>query len=369
MNVPFYDLKKVQETHRKELVNAFQRVFDTGHFVLGRELICFEKEFAKYCGTKECVGVGSGLDALYLILKSIGVSSEHEVIVPAHTFIATWLSVTYSGAKIVPVDIELHTYNIDPTKIESVITSRTKAIVVVHLYGHPVLFDEISEIANRYKLRIIEDAAQSHGAAYRLRKVGSLGNAAAFSFYPSKNMGALGDGGCVCTNDKSISNNIRSLRNYGEKVKYIYKEKGQNSRLDEIQAAFLRTKLAILDKMNESRRNTAKIYSGELRCLEPKVTLPTEDMDCTHVYHQYVIRCNKRDNLKSFLQNKNISTLVHYPIPPHKQKAYQEYSNYDLSVAEEVSKTCLSIPIFPYMTDEQIDYVIKNIKTFFENRF
>ena len=364
MQVPFFDLQANESQLQDELLGACRQVLASGQYVLGQEVTQLEQEFAHYCQTAHCVGVGNGLDALHLALRACDVGPGDEVIVPAHTYVATWLAVSYTGATVVPVDVELATFSLDPTKIEAAITSRTKAIIAVHLYGNPVPWEPIHSIATAYNLPIIEDAAQAHGAVHKGRKIGGLGDAAAFSFYPAKNLGAIGDAGCICTNSPAIARKVSALRNYGSVQKYMHEHKGVNSRLDEIQAAWLRVKLAYLDGWNRKRQFIAHIYTDELKHLEPRIHLPQEQAKSTHVYHQYVLRCDARDRLQTYLAKKGIQTLIHYPTPPHRQAAYDEYGHYHLPIASQISATCLSLPMFPAMTEKQVDYVIQQIKSF-----
>src|SRR5882762_609929 len=320
MNVPFLDLKAEYAELKSDLDAAIQRVLASGWYILGAELEAFEKAFAAYCAVSHCVGVGNGLDALHLILRALEIGFGDEVIVPANTYIATWLAVSYSGATPVPVEPEERTYNIDPSRIEEAITSKTKAIIAVHLYGQPADMDAINEIAARHGLKVIEDAAQAHGARYKGRRAGSLADAAGFSFYPSKNLGALGDGGAVTTDDDALADRVRVLRNYGSRQKYRNETKGYNSRLDELQAALLREKLRLLDQWNERRRSIARRYLEGLAGLP--LVLPHVPPGCEPIWHVFVVRSARREWLASTLEAAGIGTLVHYPIPPHLQPAY-----------------------------------------------
>jgi len=362
--VPFLDLRKLNQEIKMELEACFSRVITSGWYILGEEVTAFEKEFAEYCGVKYCVGVGNGLDAIHMILRAMGIGADDEVILPANTFIATWLAVTYAGATPVPVEPDDKTYNIDFSRIEAAITKRTKAIVPVHLYGQPADMDPIWEIANNYHLSVIEDAAQSHGACYKNRRTGSLGHAAGFSFYPGKNLGALGDGGAVTTNDPTIAENVRRLRNYGSEKKYLHIEKGFNSRLDELQAAFLRVKLRYLDNWNHRRRQISNIYNQELQSVE-YVTHPYVPKWADPVWHLYVIQTPSRNMLQSYLAERGIQTMIHYPIPPHRQEAYKELMQLELPLSEQIHNEVLSLPMSPVITDEDILYVTKAIKQFF----
>ncbi len=365
MKVEFCSFKPMHDEMRKKLDSAYQRVLDKNYFIHGTECECFEKEFADYCGVKYCVGVGSGLDAIYLILKAMGIGKGDEVIVPSNTFIATALAVSYVGATPIFVEPEITTYNLDPNKIEAKITDKTKAIIAVHLQGRTADMDAINKIAAKYKLKVIEDAAQAHGAKYKGRKAGSLGDAAAFSFYPGKNLGALGDGGCVVTNDKEVAEKVKALSNYGSDYKYHHIYQGTNSRLDELQSAFLREKLPSLDKWNAARRVIAQKYFTGIK--NPLIKLPPiSDKDYEHIYHVFVIRCDRRDELEKYLNDNGIGTVKHYPIPIHLQGAYADLQLKEgaLPIAEEISRTVLSIPMYYGMTDEAVDYVIEKINQF-----
>lgn len=365
MRVPFVDFAPMHTEIRSELDNAYKNVMDRNYFIQGGECEAFDKEFAEYCDAKYCVGVATGLDALYLILKAMEIGAGDEVIVPSNTFIATALAVSYTGATPVFVEPVIENYNIDVNRIEEKITSNTKAIIAVHLQGRPADMDVINEIADKYNLKVIEDAAQAHGTRYKGKKVGTLSNAAGFSFYPGKNLGALGDGGCVVTNDKELADKVRAIANYGSDYKYHHIYQGTNSRLDEMQAAFLRVKLPMLDKWNEDRKRIAKRYLDGIK--NPDIILPVaaED-DFDHVYHVFVIRCDKRDELEKYLADAGIGTVKHYPIPMHLQEAYASLNlkEGDLPIAELISKTVLSIPMYYGMTDEQIDYVIEQLNKF-----
>lgn len=360
MKVPFVDIKAAHEEIQVELDNAYRRVMQAGWFILGPELEAFEDEFAQYCGVKHCVGVGNGLDALHLTLRAMNIGPGDEVIVPAHTYIATWLAVSYAGATPIPVEVRKDTYNIDPSLIEAVITSRTKAIMVVHLYGQPADMDLIKAVASKHRLKVIEDAAQAHGARYKKSRVGGLGDAAGFSFYPTKNLGALGDGGAVTTNDSDLAAKIKLLRNYGSAKKYENEAQGFNSRLDELQAAFLRVKLRVLDIWNAERRATANQYIFHLQ-EKDELILPTCPDWCEPVWHLFVVQSSRRSQLKAMLRMQGVETLIHYPIPPHLSRAYSHIdclSCYDLNRTEELSNTVLSLPMWPRMASHQVQTVI-----------
>lgn len=357
-SVQFLDLKAQNEEVAPGLRDAFDRVLSSGHYVMGSELSAFEEEFAKYCGANQCVGVANGLEALHLALRAARVGEGDEVIVPSNTFIATWLAVSHCGARPVPVEPEDEYYNIDPQKIEGSITPRTKAIIPVHLYGHPADMDPIMEIADRHGLFVLEDAAQAHGAMYKGRKVGSIGHAAAFSFYPGKNLGALGDAGAVITNDKRLAEKVRLYRNYGSKVKYNNEVVGYNSRLDELQAAFLREKLKKIDVWNSHRRGVAQNYSEALSNVGG-LKLPLTKTWAEPVWHLYVIRSSQRDLLQSRMLEKGVQTLIHYPIPPNLSDAYLDCGLAGKCVlADELSCEVLSLPMGPHMTEPKVDYVV-----------
>lgn len=365
MKVPFADFAPMHNEIRSELDKAYKRVMDSSYFIQGKECEEFEREFAQYCDAKYCIGVATGLDALYLILKAMEIGNGDEVIIPSNTFIATALAVSYVGAKPVFVEPELTTYNIDINMVENSITSKTKAIIAVHLQGRPADMDIINEIARRHSLKVIEDAAQAHGTQYKGIKVGTLSDAAGFSFYPGKNLGALGDGGCVVTNNKQIADKVRALGNYGSDYKYHHIYKGTNSRLDELQAAFLRVKLQHLDKWNDARKLVADKYIKGIT--NPLIKLPLSiNTEYDHVYHVFAIRCERRDELEKYLSENGIGTVKHYPIPMHMQGAYKELgiNDGDLPVAEEISRTIISIPIYYGMKDDEINYVIDKINQF-----
>lgn len=367
MRVPFLDLNAQYLELKDELDAAYHRVMDSGWFVLGKEVEAFEAEFAEYCQVKHCIGVGNGLDALHLILRASGIGPGDEVIVPSNTYIATWLAVTYSGATPVPVEPDERTYNIDPSRIESAITERTKAIMPVHLYGQPADMDSINDIATRYGLKVFEDAAQAHGAKYKGRKTGGLGDAAGFSFYPGKNLGAFGDGGAVMTNDPVLAERIKVLRNYGSKIKYHNKIVGFNSRLDELQSALLRVKLTKLDEWNERRRIVAEKYLRELSN-QKKLVLPNVPDWAEPVWHLFVVRHAQRDALQKSLNDAGIGTMIHYPIPPHMQVAYSElgYKEGTFPIAEKIRKEVLSLPLGPHLAEKHLNKVLSNVVEYFQ---
>lgn len=357
--IKFLDLKEINKKYEAELVDVVKQVIDSGWFVLGAQVIEFEREFADYCGAKYCVGVGNGLDALHLILLAYGVGPNDEVIVPANTYIATWLAVSYTGAKIVPVDPDPNTYNITADSIEKAITNKTKAVIAVHLYGQPCDMDPIKESCRRNNIYLIEDAAQAHGATYKGRKVGSLSDAAGFSFYPGKNLGALGDGGAVTTNDIDLANKIRELRNYGSKVKYVNGVIGYNSRLDEIQAAFLRIKLRDLDLSNKHRVKVANEYMVNL-CSLSGIKTPTISPECNSVWHLFTLQSDCREKILKSLEDFGIECMIHYPIPPHLQEAYKflDYKMGSFPVAESIHKKIFSLPISPTIADSEVYYIV-----------
>lgn len=367
MKIPFLDLNAPYQELKEELNAAYLRVMDSGWYVLGKEVESFESEFATYCNAQHCVGVANGLDALHLIVRAYGIGPGDEVIVPANTYIATWLAVTHAGATPVPVEPDENTYNIDPRRIEQAITPSTKAILVVHLYGQPADMDPINILAQKYGLKVIEDCAQAHGAYYKGSRVGGLGDAAGFSFYPGKNLGAIGDGGAVITNDPELANRIRVMRNYGSRVKYHNEILGYNSRLDELQAAFLRVKLTKLDEWNERRRIVAQVY---LKQLGPTsgMKLPFIPVFSTPVWHLFVIRHSQRAFLQAVLENAGIGTMIHYPVTPHLQPVYVDlgYDVGDFPLSEMSSQTILSLPMGPHLSVSEQEYVISVIK---DNQF
>ena len=357
--IEFLNLKKVNQPYEAEIKLAMQRVLDSGWFILGQETEHFEHEFAAYCEVKHCIGVGNGLDALSLILRAYDIGPGDEVIVPSNTFIATWLAVTHVGATPVPVEPDERTYNIDPALIEAAITPRTRAIIPVHLYGQPADMAPIIDIARRHNLRVIEDAAQAHGARYHGRRTGGLGDAAGFSFYPGKNLGALGDGGAVTTNDEQLAAKIRKLRSYGSTVKYNHELLGVNSRLDEIQAAILRVKLRGLDEDNAVRQTLAEAYSRGLK--GNAVTLPTVPEGIKPVWHLFVVRTDSRIQLMADLNEHKIGYMVHYPKACHQQDAYSTQTWPPLPLAEAMQNEVLSLPIAAYIDLDVVDYVCKAV--------
>ena len=362
MKIPFLDLKSQHDELSSELLLAFKRVIGSDNFILGEEVKKFEEEFSLYCKSTNCIGVGNGLEALYLILRAYGIGDGDEVIVPSNTFIATWLAVSKTGARPIPVEPYEFTYNINPAAIEKAITPYTKAIIAVHLYGQPAEMDTINEIAKKHSIKVIEDAAQAHGAQYKGRYVGSLGDAAGFSFYPGKNLGSLGDAGAVTTNDIRLDENLRMLRNYGSNVKYYHELQGINSRLDELQAAFLREKLKKLDEWNINRKAIAAKYIHGLNGC--RLILPYVPNWADPVWHLFVVRSENRTLLQKKLNDSGVGSFIHYPTPPHLQPAYSNlgFKKGDFPISELMHDQVLSLPIWPMMSDVQVEYVISIIR-------
>jgi dTDP-4-amino-4,6-dideoxygalactose transaminase len=362
--VPFLDLKAPYLELQTEIDEAVRRVLASGWYLLAGELESFEEAFALYTGAKLCVGVANGLDALHLSLRAMGIGPGDEVIVPSNTYIATWLGVTHAGASPVPVEPDERTYNISPHVIEAAITSRTKAILPVHLYGQSADMEPILELARSYGIKVLEDAAQAHGACYRGRKVGAIGLATTWSFYPTKNLGALGDAGAITTNDDDLADKLRVLRNYGSRVKYVNEVVGHNSRLDEVQAAVLSVKLGYLDKWNARRVKIAARYLGGLE--NTSLDLPYVDQSSQPAWHLFVVRTPERDALRAHLHANGIHTMIHYPIPPHLQDAYAslQIREGSLPISESIHREVLSLPMGPHMTDDQVERVIETIRQF-----
>jgi len=358
--LPFLDLKRINASHDAAIRAAVNRVLDSGWYILGDECAAFEREYAAYCEVKHCIAVANGLDALHLILRAYGIGAGDEVIVPSNTFIATWLAVSQAGATPVPVEPNAATHNIDPALIEAAITSRTKAIMPVHLYGQPAEMSAIMDIARRHGLKVIEDAAQAHGARFQGRRTGGLADAAGFSFYPGKNLGALGDGGAITTDDDALAAKLRMLRNYGASVKYHHEMAGVNSRLDEIQAAMLRAKLPALDAENDARGRVAHLYLEALRGLP--LDLPVVARGAEPVWHLFVIGTHRRADLQAALTEAQIGHLVHYPIACHRQQAYAGQTWPALPIAERLAERVLSLPIAPYMTADDVGQVAAVIR-------
>jgi dTDP-4-amino-4,6-dideoxygalactose transaminase len=364
VEVPFLDLRAPYAELRAEMDGAIQRVLDSGWYLLGDELTAFEREWASYVGARHCIGVANGLDALRLALEALEVGPGAEVIVPSNTYIATWLAVTQTGATVVPVEPVEHTYNIDPDRLDGAMSPRTRAILPVHLYGQPAALHEIREVAGRYGVPVLEDAAQAHGARYRGARVGTDSDVVTWSFYPGKNLGALGDGGAVTTDDDTLADRIRLLRNYGSRVKYQHELRGYNSRLDELQAAVLRAKLHILDDWNSRRATAAARYSRELA--DTGLVLPNVPTWADPVWHLYVVRSTQRDALRDHLASRGIGTLIHYPLPPHRQKAYADagFAADAFPIANVVAREVLSLPMGPHLQSDQQDAVIEAIHSF-----
>ena len=364
MDVPFLDVSESYFELKEKLDAAYQRVMNSGWYILGEEVTAFEREFAEYCGTKHCVGVANGLEALELILRVYGIGPGDEVVVPANTYVATWLAVSATGAAPVPVEPNGATYNIEPGRIEEAITPRTRAILPVHLYGQPAEMEAINEIARRRGLKVIEDAAQAHGARYGGRRAGNLGDAAGWSFYPTKNMGAYGDAGAVTTDDSELAERVRVLRNYGSREKYHNEEKGINSRLDELHAAMLRVRLNHLDEWNARRARIAAKYLEEVRGID--LMLPAVADGADPVWHLFVIRSKRRDELQRYLKSVGVNTLVHYPVPPHLQKAYREtgLEAGAYPITEAIHREVLSLPMGPHLSDEDATRVVEAVRSF-----
>ena len=350
-NLAFLDLTAPHREIAAELEHAYEKVLASGHFIMGPELEAFEAEYAAYCGTRYCVGVGNGLDALHLTLRAWGIGPGDEVIVPSNTFIATWLAVTQAGATPVPVEPDGETYNLDASRLEAALTPRTRAIIAVHLYGQPADMDPICAFARKHGLKVLEDAAQAHGARYKNRATGGIGDAAAFSFYPGKNLGALGDGGGITTNDAELDARLRALRSYGSTVKYHHPIQGFNSRLDELQAAVLRIKLRRLDEWNERRAEVAAWYVRNLPELLPGLILPKVPEWAKPAWHLYVVRSTDRDGLQRQLASQNVGTIIHYPVPPHLQDAYASLGLQpgSLPIAERLAREVISLPMGPHL--------------------
>lgn len=364
MKVPFVSFRPMERELDADLRAAFDRVFARSWYIEGEDDKAFEQAFAQYCNMEYCIGVGNGLDALFLVLKAWGIGEGDEVIVPSNTYIATALAVTYVGATPVFVEPDIRTFNIDPSKIEAAITAKTKAIMPVHLYGQPCDMDPIMEIAKKYHLHVLEDCAQAHGATYKGQVIGSFGDASGFSFYPGKNLGALGDAGATVTNDKALADKVRALGNYGSDYKYHHIYQGNNSRLDELQAAFLSAKLPHLERMNAERRRIAQMYLDGIK--NPEIILPYVMEDTVPVWHVFGIRCKRRAELERYLNEHGIGTNKHYPIPMHLQECYKDlgFKEGDFPIAEEISATQLSLPMYYGMTDEEVQYVIDSVNSF-----
>lgn len=360
--IKFLDLKKINNRYREEIDSRIKDILDKGWYLQGEENENFTKNFANFCGTKFALGVANGLDALNLIIKAYGFGNGDEIIVPANTYIATILAISENECIPILVEPDIKTYNINPDSIEEKITSKTKAIMVVHLYGQAVQMEKIWKIAKKYNLKIIEDSAQAHGAIYQENRTGNLGDASGFSFYPGKNLGCIGDGGAVTTNDEELFNKIKAIANYGSDRKYHHIYKGVNSRLDEIQAAVLDIKLKHLDSDNNKRREISKYYRENIK--NSKIILPETYDEKSHVWHIFTVRTQNRDEFQKYLTEKGIQTIIHYPTPPHKQGAYKEWNNLSFPITEEIHNTILSLPISPVMTDSEIEKVVEVVNEY-----
>lgn len=365
--IPYLSFEKINGDVRQELSSAFERVINSGWYILGSEVAAFEKEYALYNNTTHCAGTANGLDALILALKALGIGPGDEVIVPSNTYIASWLAVSYVGAIPIPVEPVIATYNIDPALIEAKITSATKAIMPVHLYGQCCEMEAIISIAQKHNLFIVEDNAQAQGATCNGKLTGSMGHINGTSFYPGKNLGAYGDAGAITTSNEQYDKRVRVLRNYGSEKKYYNQEKGINSRLDELQAALLSVKLKRLNDWTAERIRLAAVYNEALKNI-PGLILPAIAEGCTHVYHIYMVRTTRRDELQQYLTQSGVGSLIHYPVPPHLQNAYTElgYKKGDFPLAEEIAETCLSIPLYPGLSQEDQSKIINTIKNFFQ---
>lgn len=360
--IKFLDLKKINNRYREEIASRIKDILDKGWYLQGEENENFTKNFANFCGTKFALGVANGLDALNLIIKAYGFGNGDEIIVPANTYIATILAISENGCIPILVEPDIKTYNINPDSIEEKITTKTKAIMVVHLYGQAVQMEKIWKIAKKYNLKIIEDSAQAHGAIYQENRTGNLGDASGFSFYPGKNLGCIGDGGAVTTNDEELFNKIKAIANYGSDRKYHHIYKGVNSRLDEIQAAVLDIKLKHLDSDNNKRREISKYYRENIK--NSKIILPDTYDEKSHVWHIFAVRTQNRDEFQKYLTEKGIQTIIHYPTPPHKQGAYKEWNNLFFPITEEIHNTILSLPISPVMTDSEIEKLVEVVNEY-----
>jgi dTDP-4-amino-4,6-dideoxygalactose transaminase len=362
MTIPFLSLKATNQVYEEQITKVVSDVIASGWYILGDRLKQFETDFARYCGTKHCIGVANGLDALILLLKASEFPADSEVIVPANSYIATMLAV--SNANLTPVLVEpcMDTYLIDYQEIKKAITTKTKAILVTHLYGKCCEMDEINKIAEEHNLKVFEDAAQAHGATYMGKRAGHLSDGAGFSFYPSKNLGAMGDAGAITTNDDALAQRLRTLRNYGSSQKYVFDFQGYNSRMSEIQAAILQVKLPYLDTENEIRQNIAKQYLVEIN--NNKIILPSENTVYNDAWHLFVVRCEGRDNFRKYLSDNGIGTDVHYPIAPHKQLAYQQWQNLQLPITEKIHETAVSLPLNTTLTSEEISYIVQIVNEY-----
>ncbi len=362
MRVPFATFERMHSAVKDEMLGKFEEIYDSNWFIQGKECVAFEKEFAEWNGNRYCVGVATGLDALYLSLKALGIGEGDEVIIPSNTFIATALAVSYSGAKAVLVDPDPVTYNLSVAGLEDAVTEKTKAVIPVHLYGQTAEMDSVLKFAKQHKLKVIEDCAQAHGATYKGKKAGCFGDIGCFSFYPGKNLGALGDGGAIVTDDEELASKIRALGNYGSYQKYHHVYKGTNSRLDEMQAGFLRIKLKHLDEYNSERNTVAERYCKEIH--NSKIVLPLIGENRTHVWHIFAVMCKERDNFINYLKENGIETAIHYPIAISDQIAYESDKLAKLPIASKIAAEEVSLPMFIGMTKEEVDYVIKVINAY-----
>ena len=362
MQIPFLSLKAINQNYEAQIEKIVTEILSSGWYILGDRLKQFETEFAQYCGVKHCIGVANGLDALTIILRASEFPKNSEIIVPANSYIATILSVSNANLIPVPVEPNFNNYLIDYQEIERAITPKTKAILVTHLYGKCCEMDKINSLAKKHNLKIFEDAAQAHGATYKGIKAGNLSDGAGFSFYPSKNLGAMGDAGAITTNDDALAERIKALRNYGSDKKYVFDYQGYNSRLDEIQAAILSLKLPDLDNQNEVRRNIAKRYLTEI--ISPKINLPDNTSVESDAWHLFVIRTDERDNFRNFFSEKGIGTDIHYPIPPHKQLAYRDWQDLSFPITEIIHQQGVSLPLNTALTEKEISYIIESINKF-----
>lgn len=360
--IPFLNLEKINHRFRTQIESKIKKVLDSGWYLEGEENANFAKHFAEFCGTKYALGVANGLDAINLILRAYEFNANDEIIVPSNTYIATILAISQNGYTPVLVEPDINTYNINPDLIEAKITAKTKAIIVVHLYGQAVQMEKIWHLAQKYDLKIIEDSAQAHGAIYKGKRVGNLGDASAFSFYPGKNLGCLGDGGGITTNDERLYSKIKAIANYGSDRKYHHIYKGVNSRLDEIQAGILDIKLAHLDADNEKRRQIAWHYRTKIK--NDKITLPQAYDENACVWHCFVVRVQRRDEFQKYLSDNGVQTIIHYPTPPHKQEAYKEWVKLSYPISEEIHRTIISLPISPVMSDEEVKKVVELVNGF-----
>lgn len=366
MKIPFYPLKEIQKPIEAELIEAGAEVIRAGHFILGPKVQEFEWQFAKFCGAKFAIGVGNGLDALYIALKGYEIigflKAGDEVIVPSNTYIASILAIIKAGLTPILVEPDVKTYNLNPSEIEAKITKKTRVIMPVHLYGQPCDMLEINKIAKKHNLKVLEDGAQAQGALFGDKMVGNLGDCAGISLFPGKNLGALGDAGIFTTNDETLAAIVKDFRNYGSKIKYYNIYKGENLRLDEVQAAFLTVKLKYLQDWNFKKAEVASWYLELIK--NPEITLPFIHKSAKTVWHQFIIRSKKRNELQAYLEKHDVATMIHYPVPPHKQECFKEWNNLSFPIAEEIANTCLSLPCHPLLTKEEVEYIVNLINKF-----